>query len=57
MTNSYTGHAMTGRDPATLDNLIDRYGDDVWLGPDGNADRGDRYSSKPAKPRNQRKDT
>lgn len=38
-----SGHPMTGRDPAVLHRLIAEHGDDVWLGPDGNADRGDRH--------------
>jgi hypothetical protein len=41
---------MTGRNPRTLANLIKNHGDDIWLGPDGNADRGDRYSHRPYKP-------
>lgn len=43
---NHNGHAMTGRDPALLGNLIHLHGDEIWAGPDSDAngfDRGDRH--------------
>ena len=37
------GHRMTGRNPGTLADLIERYGDDIWLGGAPDGDRGDRH--------------
>jgi hypothetical protein len=52
------GHRMSGRDsrdPRHIDNVIARYGNDVWMGADGDTDRGDRHSA-PKPPRDKRKD-
>lgn len=45
-TPDFWGYPVTGRDARILIDLITESGDGVWQGPDGEAERGDRHSSR-----------
>jgi hypothetical protein len=39
----HNGYPMTGRDPQIFADLIDRYGDDIWMGGEPLGGRGERH--------------